>query len=91
MNRLQKIQLQASDVREQMGAILDKEEKTAEDHEMLATLSKRSQNLELETRSAIHRGRRQQGSYHGDPRRRSEGTRGVDYPVKRGSGIRRGD
>ena len=36
-----------------MGAILDKEEKTAEDHEMLSTLSKRSQTLELETRAAI--------------------------------------
>ena len=53
MNRLQKSQLQHSEVREEMGAILDKEEKTPEDHEMLSTLSKRSQTLELETRSAI--------------------------------------
>ena len=53
MTRLQKVQLEQSKTREDIAGILDKDERTDADNEMLSTLTKRSQALELDTRAAI--------------------------------------
>ena len=53
MTRLQKLQLEQSEIREKMGGLLDKEDKTAEDRTEMGQLSKRAQDLEIEVRAAI--------------------------------------
>ena len=53
MTRLQKLQLEQSEIREKMGGLLDKEDKTAEDRTEMGQLSKRAQDLEVEVRAAI--------------------------------------
>ena len=42
MTRLQKVQIQLSEIRENIAGILDKDERTDADNDMLSTLTKRS-------------------------------------------------
>ena len=53
MNALQKLQLEQSKVREDIGVLLDKPERSDEDREALTTLTKRAGELEVELRAAI--------------------------------------
>ena len=53
MTRLQKLQIEQSELRESLGVILDKDEKTVEDRSEMGKLSKRAQELETEVRAAI--------------------------------------
>ena len=53
MTTLQKLQLEQSEIREKIGGVLDKEDKTAEDRTEMGQLSKRAQELEVEVRAAI--------------------------------------
>ena len=53
MTRLQKLQLEQSEVREKIGGLLDKEDRTDDHKSELEQLTKRAQELEPEIRAAI--------------------------------------